>query len=251
MQRIYLPEVNSGESLTLSKEQSRYLLQVHRMNIGDTLAVFDGKSKEYLARILLANKSSAVIEIVDIIREELQPETRFILAQALPKQGKMETVIQKACELGVSEIVPFKSRYSQVRLNEKQQQKKLERWNKVAEEACRQCRRISVPDIKPLIDFKDLLKNDGEIWLAYEGENCMPIGDAVSNCKQKCVTMVIGSEGGFSKEEISLAKEMEAKIVSLGPRVLRTETAGLAILSILQYTLGDLSGKETPFIYKG
>lgn len=239
-----------GESVELSKDQSRYLLQVHRMVKGDSLAVFDGVSREYLAEIVDDSKRAA-LKIKSLLREEQVCEYHLTLAQALPKQGKMETIIQKACELGVSRIVPFRSRYSQVKLDKKQIAKKLERWNKISEEACRQCRRISLPQISQLVNFEDLFAEDNEVWLAYEGNECIPIKTAVKENSNKNITLVIGSEGGFSEEEIALANSRKAKTVSLGPRVLRTETAGQVILSIVQYALGDLSGENMPFIYKG
>ncbi len=243
MERVYVPEFGpASPRAELPPEKARYLLRVHRLKDGDVVAVFDGLSCESLARIEVKGKRAA-LRFERVLRREEALPMRLMLAQALPKHGKMETIVQKAVELGVSGFRPFVSTRSVSRVDKTAAANKVRRWRLVAEEACRQCRRIRIPEIGEIAGFEDMLAagETGErIWLAYEGEGTLGLSEALHEPRPDALCVVVGPEGGFEEEEVALAKERGALPISLGPRILRTETAGPALLAILQFTWGDL-----------
>lgn len=240
MERLYLPpEMLTEAELRLLPEQAHYLTRVLRLAPGAALRVFDGVSAEYEARILSARRGDVVLQIGAKIRQAATAPVSFTLAQGLPKSGKMEVILQKAVELGVFRLIPFLSRYGEARLP-RDMDARLERWERIAQEACRQCERITLPRLEPPVDFEHLCERMEtlETLMAYERADSS-LRDCLRARPSPEVMLVIGPEGGFSEEEAQRAQACGARLVSLGPRVLRTETAGPALLAVLQQAWGD------------
>ncbi len=167
------------------------------------------------------------------------------LFQGLAKGDRMDWAVQKAVELGVGEIIPFTSRYTVVRLNAKQQDTRRQRWERIALEAAKQCGRTALPKVRPILNWEQVLEEVSKrvgrrelALLAYEGEVNMGLGDIT--VAPQAVSVLIGPEGGFAAPEAAALVEAGAERITLGPRTLRTETAGLVALSLIGYRWGDL-----------
>lgn len=251
--RIYHPQTLDEESTTeLGEDYLVYLRDVLRLGEGDELVLFDGVGHEY--RAVIRGFESGAVQLAITTKEDVTfPETRITLAQSLPKGRKMEFIIQKATELGVNHIIPFISSRSIPRLAGDRAAAKVARWRKVAVEASRQCGRADVPEVSEILSFDEMLRSaDGDALriILWEGEEERGIREILTDERHKdspgqCV--VIGPEGGFSWEEIERARQRGFLSASLGRLILRTETAPLAVLSILQYEKGlfGTSGEDT------
>jgi len=242
--RIYNPqELSEGISSELGKEYFTYIKDVLRLKKGDELILFDGAGHEYSTVIRDFYSRNVCL---DIIRKEtiLLPDTHITLAQSLPKGGKMEMIIQKSTELGASRIVPFISSRSIPRLTGSRATAKAARWRKIAIEASRQCGRGNVPEVSEIVSFDEMLSTPDRHTLRiilWEAEQELRIREILTDEKHAGVDsffIVIGPEGGFSWEEIEKARQCGFISASLGRLILRTETAPLAVLSILQYEKG-------------
>jgi len=242
--RIYHPRtLNEGTSIDLEEEYCAYLRDVLRLKEGDELTLFDGVGHEYKA--LIRGVSSRAVHLEVITKEDIRlPETRITLAQSLPKGNKMDFIIQKSTELGVSRIVPFISSRSIPRLTGARATGKAARWRKVAVEASRQCGRGDVPEVSEIVSFDEMLRSaDGDALriILWEAEAQRGIREILTDERHAGVDgfcIVIGPEGGFSWEEIEKARQGGFLSAGLGRLILRTETAPLAVLSILQYEKG-------------
>ena len=242
--RIYNPqELHEGTSSELDREYFTYIKDVLRLKGGDKLILFDGMGHEYST--IIRDFSSRNV-CLDIIRKEniRLPDTRITLAQALPKGAKIEMIIQKSTELGVNGIVPFISSRSIPRLTGTRAAGKAARWRKIAIEASRQCGRGNVPEVSDIVSFDEMLNAPSKHTLRiilWEAETELGIRKILTDEKHACVDsffIVIGPEGGFSWEEIEKARQCGFISASMGRLILRTETAPLSILSILQYEKG-------------
>lgn len=251
--RIYHPQtLDEGITTKLGDDYLVYLRDVLRLGEGSELVLFDGVGHEY--RAVIRGFESGAIELEIVTKKDITlPETRITLAQSLPKGGKMEFIIQKATELGSSQIVPFISSRSIPRLAGDRATAKVARWKKVAVEASRQCGRADVPEVSEIMSFDEMLRSaDGDALriILWEGEEERGMREILTDERYKNSTehwVVIGPEGGFSWEEVERARQRGFLSASLGRLILRTETAPLAVLSILQYEKGffGTSGEDT------
>ncbi|MEA3488961.1 MAG: 16S rRNA (uracil(1498)-N(3))-methyltransferase [Candidatus Omnitrophota bacterium] len=241
MSRFYVPKENVGErEIVVNGKEAHHILDVMRMQDGDEVVVFDGTGKEYTGFIKDADRRSGkmIIEIVRQKRPAAESIPEITLAQAVPKQSKIDYIIEKATELGVSRIVPLITERTIVRPDAGGSGKKLERWRKIAVEASKQCGRTSVPKVEEITDFKDMVKMTDRydlVLLACLAERSISIKDSLSGFKTGKVLVFIGPEGDFTPEERRLADRDNCRFVSLGRRVLRSDTAGLFVLSVLNY----------------
>lgn len=220
-------EIFPGKHLELSKEERKYLFNVLRCHPGDTLSVFDGKGKSFHARIV-------DLKTIEIFKEEeLYTEDPFsiILCQALLKGEKMDMIIEKATELGVKKIIPFVSDRCIVRYT-----RKVERWMKIAKEAAEQSGRSIVPEIDNVITFSELIKTVDNGILFWE-KATSPLIQTISDLNNKKIFLLLGPEGGFSKEEVNMAEEMNIKTASLGKRILKAETASIVSVALTSFLL--------------
>ena len=217
-----------------------HIKNVLRMKKGETILISDGEDREYVCTIdeLENEQVRAKIEDVNGVAKELP--IKVTLFQALPKGDKMETVIQKMVELGAYEIVPVATKRCVVKLDAKKAEAKTKRWNLIAESAAKQSKRGIIPKVLQPVSFSralEMANNMDMILIPYEeAENMDITRDIVSKIKKgMSVGIFIGPEGGFAPEEVLEAAEYGAKQITLGKRILRTETAGMTIMSVIMY----------------
>lgn len=232
--------------ITLDQEQSHHILKVLRLKPGDYLQLFDGVGNEYLCWIHSRKDGGVLVEIESHEYFPNEPATRVILAQGLAKGEKMDFVIQKAVEIGVFAIIPFVSERTIVAFDTKKAEHKKERWQNIAREACKQSRRNVIPKIKPIIQLQQLLDDIKEkrAVMLYENAEKLDLRDILTDYQdslhEQSITVIVGPEGGFAPAEVQMAQNNNVSIAGLGPRILRTETAGLVAASIILYEGGDL-----------
>lgn len=233
--RIYMegPDVN-------------HMKNVLRMKPGEDVRISDGAGKTWLCCVNRYEQGGVILDIFRELDAGAELSSRLYLFQGLPKGDKMEWIVQKAVELGVYTVIPFAARRSVVRLDEKKAQKKQERWQTIARSAAEQSGRDIIPEVRPVMTFEQALKAASDldvVLIPYELEQGMQeTAKTIDRIKPgQSVGIFIGPEGGFEESEIALAREAKAVPVTLGKRILRTETAGLAALSILMYHLESQS----------
>lgn len=219
-----------------------HIRNVLRMKPGEDVRVNDGRGKTYLCCISSYEEQTAVLDILKELDSDTELPSRIILFQGLPKGDKMEWIVQKAVELGAYSIVPFAAKRSVVKLDEKKAAKKRARWQLIAKGAAEQSGRGIIPEVSTVRTFAEALGMAGDldvVLIPYELEEGMKETARVLEnieCGQS-VGIFIGPEGGFEEEEVERAKEAGAYAITLGKRILRTETAGLTTLSVLMYHL--------------
>lgn len=219
-----------------------HIKNVLRMKPGEDVRVNDGRGKTYLCCISSYEEQTAVLDILKELDSDAELPSRIILFQGLPKGDKMEWIVQKAVELGAYSIVPFAAKRSVVKLDEKKAAKKQARWQLIAKGAAEQSGRGIIPEVSTVRTFAEALGMAGEldvVLIPYELEEGMK--ETVRILEEiapgQSVGIFIGPEGGFEEEEVERAKAAGAHAVTLGKRILRTETAGLTTLSVLMYHL--------------
>lgn len=227
----------SKQSVTLTSDEARHLREVLRLKPGDEVQVFDGAGKEFRAIVSQARRESAELEIRDQI-ESARPESplQLTLAVALLKGEKFDLVVQKGTELGVNRFVPLTTRYADIRLrDEADAAKRVGRWQRIALEAAKQCGRSVVPEITSPVPFESIISEDSCLMFSERD------GQALNtDLKTDNLTAIIGSEGGWSDEELQQARLAGVEIVTLGGRVLRAETAAITAAVLFQHLYGDL-----------
>ncbi len=239
--RLFSPiQVRANASLSLGDEQARYVGRVLRLRPGDALTVFDGNGGEYSATVGKVTKQELNLSVGEHLARDTESPLRIRLVQGISRGERMDLVIQKATELGVHRISPVLTDFSVVKLSPIRAAKRLLHWKKIAQSACEQCERNLLPAIdepQELVDwFADNENPDHpQLVLRADASDAMPEIDMPG----RDLTILIGPEGGFSDAEHERAAAAGLHAVSLGPRVLRTETAALAALSIAQATWGD------------
>ncbi len=231
------PEQVRGNEIIVSGADMRHIRTVLRKQPGDMLTLLDGLGKEYTVRITAATKSEIITEIVRETKREVRGP-RITLAQGLPKADKMDWIVQKATELGVSRIIPLVTERTVVKI--KAEEKRVVRWQKIAREAAMQCERADIPVIGQIVSFSDFVlitkpAPQTMLLLPWE-EGTQPIKKVLcADQNPENIVVLIGPEGGFSRAEAELAKDRGFQLVSLGPNILRTETAAVAVLSMIAY----------------
>ena len=248
LRRIHISRAQLGlahdSRVALSPEQSRYLVSVLRMSAGDPLEVFDGEGERFSARLALDEHGNTGLQLGEKIETAKGARTLEVtLAQALAKADKLELVIQKATELGCTRIIPFAAERCVVKLDEDRGQAKLLRWRKIAEEAARQCGRADVPQLDAPVRWDDLfarLEREPALRaIALDPlATSLRLGEASRGAEK--ILLAVGPEGGFSPEELLRAEQHGFVRASLGQLILRTETAGLAALAVVQHLAGQL-----------
>jgi 16S rRNA (uracil1498-N3)-methyltransferase len=240
--RFYaLPEDINESGALLSVEETHHLLHVLRLKPGDEAFVFDGCGREYRCRIAKI-EPRARLEIIDEMKDAVESPLRITLAQALTKGEKFDFIVQKATELGASRIVPLATDHADVRLKGEGSQKRLERWRKISLEALKQCRRRHLVEIARPVAVNDFLKTDAvELKLALSERGGLTINESLVNTRDRDVVAMVGPEGGWSAGELGLMQSRGCRFVTLGPRVLRAETAAVVAVALIQHALGDLS----------
>jgi 16S rRNA (uracil1498-N3)-methyltransferase len=209
------------------------------MAVGDQITVCDMQGNEYTCRIAAFDDDREVsAEILDSKHSENEPKIFIRLFQALPKGDKLDTIIQKAVECGVSEIIPFQSERCVVKIKSDAEDRKTERRQRISAEAAKQCGRSVIPEVRASVGFDQAIAmaTESELCLfCYEGDGTIPLGSILRKYDDlpSSVSIVIGSEGGFSQKEVAKAEEKGVTLAGLGKRILRTETASGFVLACL------------------
>ncbi|TCK98397.1 16S rRNA (uracil1498-N3)-methyltransferase [Natranaerovirga hydrolytica] len=241
MHRFFIEEKQIDDNkIKITGSDFNHIKNVLRLKIGDEIEICNGQAKEYCCIIdeIHTNEIIAIIQQENKSNTELK--TKIILFQGLPKNDKLELIIQKAVELGVFEIVPIQTKRTIVKLDKKKESKKIERWNGISLAAAKQSKRGIIPKVKNIMIYKEALdyatSQVDVVVIPYEkATNMKATKEIIDNLNVKTVGIFIGPEGGFEEEEIKQAVGQGAKPITLGKRILRTETAGLSIISILMY----------------
>jgi len=249
--RFYVPPsafALRDKTVTLSAEETRHARDVLRLEPGDEVYVFDGEGREYSCAVDEFDPKAAVLDLLNEV-EPARPESPALitLAIALLKGEKFDLVVQKATELGVHRLAPVSTARADVRLrNTDDAKRKVARWQRIALEATKQCGRARLMKIDEVISFNTLIegetKDEGKLRLMFserDGTSFTEFASGIEAQPQRVIALV-GPEGGWSDEEIELARAHDWQIVTLGGRTLRAETAGIVISALLQHRFGDL-----------
>ena len=240
MPRFFTETINETKG-TISGDDAKHIAKVLRMHAGEKLVACDCQGFDYDCVIDSLTDKEVELSVERKYLSETEPSVRVTLYQAMPKSDKMELIIQKAVELGVSAIVPVQTKRCVSRPDAKSMAKKLERYNRIALEAAKQCGRGRIPQVLPMLDFAEAIKamkEDQRAFLFYE--------NSTSSCRKELeqgvnsVSIMVGAEGGFEEEEVQKALDLDIASLSLGKRILRCETAPLAALSIIMYETGNM-----------
>lgn len=247
MQRFFVTPDQVGEDkIRIQGSDVNHMKNVLRMRPGEEVMISDGNNRQYRCRVEDYPEGEAVLAILEAGLVDTELPSRIYLFQGLPKQEKMELIVQKAVELGVCQVIPVQTRRCVVKLDAKKAAKKVQRWQQIAESAAKQAGRGYIPAVSEVMTFQEALAFSETLdirLIPYEladgMEGTRKILDGIR--PGQSVGIFIGPEGGFEKEEVGRAVEAGAMPITLGKRILRTETAGIAVLSILMYRL------EKPF----
>lgn len=240
MHRFFIePHAVCGNEAVLTGEDVQHIAKVLRLRAGDEVTLCDGAKTEYTARIDSVEKERITLRVLETAASKTESAVEITLYQGLPKAGKLETIIQKCVELGIGKVIPFDAERSVVKLSEKDFAKKQSRYQRVAYEAAKQSRRGIIPEVSGLVKLaKEDFSGFDLILLAYEEERGTTLKKALrAKMDAKRIALIVGPEGGFAPEEADMLIQRGAVSVSLGPRILRTETAGMAMLAMTVYEL--------------
>lgn len=238
----------SQDQCIIEGDDVKHIYKVLRLQPGANININDGCGSEYLGEIIEINKKEVRVKLLEKVNINNESSIKVHLYQGMPKASKMDLIVQKCTELGVNSITPLITERVVVKGMEASEFKKVDRWSRIALEACKQSKRSIIPEINTPINFDELLegiKSYDLIVVPYENKENYGIkylSKKISNANIENVAIVIGPEGGFEEDEIKALEEKGAFIVTLGPRILRTETAGFVALSLIMYELGDLGG---------
>lgn len=236
------PQQISGDKIRIEGGDVNHMKNVLRMKLHEKAEISDGESRTYLCEVEAYEEDVAVLHILEEMEADTEPASKLYLFQGLPKSDKMELIVQKAVELGVYQVIPVAMKRSVVRLDNKKAAKKADRWNSIAESAAKQAGRSRIPEVTMPLSYNEALKMAEELdvtLLPYELAGGMEVTrEVIRQIKSgQSVGIFIGPEGGFEPEEVDAAVSMGAKVITLGRRILRTETAGLATLAVLMFEL--------------
>lgn len=242
MRRLFLNTLLS-EEFTITGDDAKHLLYSMRVRPEQIFTIVDRDGEVAQAKIIACTIDTVRMKFLHYTdNADTEPQFDVVLAQCLPKGDKMEYIVQKAVELGVRSIVPVLSQHCIVKYDIKKKLQRRQKWQKIADEAAKQCGRTIKPEIESIIDFKQLIEKykDHTRLICYEAENKSLIKDVLQSLNSDKYLILIGPEGGFSKDEAELGIKNGFLSISLGRRILRTETASLAILSMLMYEKNGL-----------
>lgn len=234
--RFYLPPPLQAGTQQLPPLTAHYISRVRRMKPGSQMLFFDGLANQWLGQLLSTDKKQTLVELIEQVEVQPPSKLNIHLGQALSKGERMDWAIQKATELGVSQITPLITEHCDVRLNEERAEKRLEHWQQIAISACEQCGRSDLPIINPIAPLENWLQQlQAELKLLLHPQ-AQSFGQYAT---PKSLALLIGPEGGLSNQDLQQASQHGFEQVSLGPRILRTETAPVAAISLAQFLWGD------------
>ena len=229
--------LTTNNTFTLAEQQSHYLSKVLRMQTGRELVLFNGKGGEYKAEISAVHKKYVEVDVKDFFADNRQSHLQLELAIGISRGERMDWVLQKATELGVTKITPLITERTEVKLGGERADKKMEHWQQILISTCEQCQRNLLPELSEPKNYSDWLGEcnaELKFVLHHRDNQGFP-----QNRTTQSVVLLIGPEGGLDDDEISQAVDQKFSPLTLGPRVLRTETAPVAAISLVQYLWGD------------
>ena len=234
-----------ADTIEITGSDAHHLMHVMRAKAGQEVTVVDDEGSVACMEMTAFREDAVTLVLKERLAANTESPLELVLAQCLLKADKMDYVVQKAVELGVTEIVPVKSHNCVVRYDAKKAAARQARWQKIAEEAAKQCGRTALTEVAPITDLSSLLKEnsgteDTEIVFCYENEDETTVKSCLQAAKGKRLILLIGPEGGFTLDEAQAVQEAGGKAVTLGPRILRAETAAVAAVTVAQYENGDL-----------
>ncbi len=243
MRRFIVPFNLKSEHVTLTDNLAHRLLRVLRMKVGDQVLLCDPRGSEWVAEIVGREANAVKLRLIERYFSQHEPSIYVTLFQGVPKGEKMDFIVQKATELGVQRIVPMFTRRTVVQLSPERAKSKRERWQRVAISATEQSGGKIAPEITLPLNFRQALEeaSHSDLWLLfYEGAEKPLRGIIQSHKNVSTVAIMVGPEGGFEPDEVMLAQQKGAQVVSLGRRILRTETAAIVATALALYELGLL-----------
>ena len=233
-----------ADTIEITGSDAHHLMHVMRAKAGQEVTVVDDEGSVARMEMTAFREDAVTLVLKERLAANNESPLELVLAQCLLKADKMDYVVQKAVELGVTEIVPVKSHNCVVRYDAKKAAARQQRWQKIAEEAAKQCGRTALTEVSAIVDMSTLLQNfggeDTEIVFCYENEDETTVKSCLQGAKGKRLVLLIGPEGGFTLDEAQAVQEAGGKAVTLGPRILRAETAAVAAVTVAQYENGDL-----------
>ncbi len=247
MQRYFVePEAIQGQTVTITGDDVKHIVRVLRMEAGERVIVCDGIGHAFCVELTDLGQDRVLGQIVEQLTDQVETAVKITLAQGLPKGDKMDMIVQKGTEVGISRFIPLEMARCIVQYDQKKEQKRRERWQKIAKEAAEQAHRTLVPSVAVGMTFERLMNSlDGFdlVIVPYEGEKARGLREVLSERPDvEHICMVIGPEGGITEKEIATALAMGAIPVTLGSRILRTETAGLVAAACICYQFGEMGG---------
>ncbi|MBX9138253.1 MULTISPECIES: 16S rRNA (uracil(1498)-N(3))-methyltransferase [unclassified Clostridium] len=253
MHKFFTPkELINGDVAKIIGDDVKHIYKVLRISEGEKVTLNNCEGIEYLGKVISVSKQEVLIEILEKLEDNNESDIKIYLFQGLPKSQKMDLIVQKGTELGITEFIPTITHRVDVKL--KGEFKKLDRLNRIALEAAKQSKRSIIPKVSEPIEFNAVLERINSLDLLivpYENANNFGIKTLINELRKdnttntiKNVGIFVGPEGGIEEEEIERLKDKGARIVTLGKRILRTETAGFVATSLIQYELSDLGGND-------
>ena len=243
MSRFYAPKENvKGDLIHIDGQEARHILNVMRLKESDSVIVFDGSGREYKGFIKEAGLKSLTVKVISTKEPTGEELAKITLVQAMPKKDKMDYIVEKATELGVSCIIPAVTERTVVRLDEDKANKRVERWARLAKEAAKQCGRTDVPRVENVQKFYNIIDKVNEYDLALMAclsDDTVSIKEAIADFEKGKIIVFIGPEGDFTPDEITMAKDTSCRYVSLGKRILKSDTAGIFLLSVLNHEISQ------------
>ncbi len=244
MRRLFIPG-DLEDIIEITGADAHHLMHAMRAKAGQKFVVVDGSSHVGRVELISFTSDKVTARLTERLSNNTESPIDIVLAQCLPKGDKMELIIQKAVELGITAIQPLSSRNSVVRYDKKKAADRKNRWQKIVNEAAKQCGRTEIPDVCPITGLNEWLENteftsEDLFVFCYENEEKQSLKSCLRDSSAKRIFLLIGPEGGFSLDEAEEILIRGAKSVSLGPRILRAETAAMTAMSIIQYELGDI-----------
>lgn len=249
MSRFYVPKESiKNNIISISGKEAHHILDVMRLKVSDEAVVFDGTGREYVAKVKETGRRLLSLEIIKTRDAASTEKFSITLIQAIPKKDKMDHIVQKATELGVKNIVPVTTMRTIPDWNEPKKTSIAGRWQKISQEAAKQCGRVDLPKIWPITDLAAAIDPTAPVWtsvptgpvgnlklIAALSDKAVKLKDALKSFPGGMITIAIGPEGDFTPEEVASAEKKGFKTVNLGPRVLKSDTAALAVLAMINY----------------
>lgn len=243
MRRFFIDKPLMSLPLEICGDDAHHIAHVLRMQPGEELTVIAPGQEVGIAVITAIEKDAIRLALQKRVAEEREAAIQISLVQGLPKSDKMDYIVQKAVELGVHEIIPMVAEHSVVKYDSVKKTERVKRWQKIATEAAKQCRRTTTPIVQGVQSLPQILgglADDAVLIMLYEGQVQQGLKRTLTQCQASKYVLLVGPEGGFSPQEVALCEARQVQVVTMGPRILRTETAAVAAVAVVMYQCGDL-----------